>query len=101
MRPLARPSRCPWRPNTREGNLMTLKLYYTPGACSLSPHIALREAGLPFDLVRVDLASKKLAEGGDYLAINPKGYVPALGLEDGQVLTEGAIVVQYVADLKP
>lgn len=80
---------------------MTLKLYYTPGACSLSPHIALREAGLPFDLVRVDLASKKLADGGDFLAVNPKGYVPALGLDDGQVVTEGAIVVQYIADLKP
>jgi glutathione S-transferase len=80
---------------------MTLKLYYTPGACSLSPHIALREAGLPFELVKVDLASKKLADGSDFLAVNPKGYVPALGLDDGQLLTEGAIIVQYVADLRP
>jgi glutathione S-transferase len=80
---------------------MTLKLYYTPGACSLSPHIALREAGVPFELVKVDLTAKKLADGGDFLAINPKGYVPALGLEDGQVLTEGAIIVQYIADLAP
>jgi glutathione S-transferase len=80
---------------------MTLKLYYTPGACSLSPHIALREAGLAFDLVKVDLAAKKLDGGADYLAINPKGYVPALGLDDGQVLTEGAVIVQYVADQKP
>jgi glutathione S-transferase len=80
---------------------MALKLYYTPGACSLSPHIALREAGVPFELVQVDLAAKKLKDGGDYFAVNPKGYVPALGLEDGQVLTEGAVIVQYVADLKP
>jgi glutathione S-transferase len=80
---------------------MTLKLYYTPGACSLSPHIALREAGLPFELVKVDLAGKKLADGGDFFAINPKGYVPALGLDGGQVLTEGAIIVQYIADLAP
>jgi glutathione S-transferase len=80
---------------------MTLKLYYTPGACSLSPHIALREAGLPFDLVKVDLASKKFDGGGDYFAVNPKGYVPALGLDDGQVLTEGAVIVQYVADQRP
>jgi glutathione S-transferase len=80
---------------------MTLKLYYTPGACSLSPHIALREAGVPFELVKVDLAAKKLADGGDFFAISPKGYVPALGLDDGQVLTEGAIIVQYIADLAP
>jgi glutathione S-transferase len=80
---------------------MTLKLYYTPGACSLSPHIALREAGLPFDLVKVDLGAKKFEGGGDYFAVNPKGYVPALGLDDGQVLTEGAVIVQYVADQKP
>jgi glutathione S-transferase len=80
---------------------MTLKLYYTPGACSLSPHIALREAGVPFELVKVDLAGKKLETGSDYFAVNPKGYVPALGLDDGQVITEGAVIVQYVADLKP
>jgi glutathione S-transferase len=80
---------------------MSLTLYYTPGACSLSPHIALREAGLSFDLVKVDLAAKKLDGGGDFFAINPKGYVPALRLEDGQVLTEGAVIVQFVADQKP
>jgi glutathione S-transferase len=80
---------------------MTLKLYYTPGACSLSPHIALREAGLGFDLVQVDLAAKKLGDGRDYFAVNPKGYVPALGLSDGQLLTEGAVIVQYVADQTP
>ncbi len=79
---------------------MTLKLYYAPGACSLSPHIALREAGLTFDLIKVDLANK-LVDGGDFFAVNPKGYVPVLGLEDGQVLTEGAIIVQYIADLVP
>jgi glutathione S-transferase len=78
-----------------------MKLYFSPGSCSLSPHIALREAGLSFELVRVDLRSKKTADGRDYLAINPKGYVPALELDDGEVLTEGAIVVQYIADQSP
>jgi glutathione S-transferase len=78
-----------------------LKLYYTPGACSLSPHIALREAGVPFELIQVNLAEKKLKEGGDYLSVNPKGYVPALTLQDGELLTEGALIVQYIADLKP
>ncbi|HUJ61331.1 MAG TPA: glutathione transferase GstA [Kofleriaceae bacterium] len=76
-------------------------LYYSPGACSISPHIALREAELSFDLVRVDLRAKKLADGGDFLAVNPKGYVPALRLPDGNVLTEGAVMVQYIADQKP
>jgi glutathione S-transferase len=78
------------------------KLYYTPGACSLSPHIALREADLPFELVAVDLAEKKLKNGGgSFLSVNPKGYVPALVLDDGQLLTEGAVIVQYIADQKP
>ncbi len=77
------------------------KLYYTPGACSLSPHIALREAGLPFELVKVDLKEKKLDDGSSFLAVNPKGYVPALLLDDNQLLTEGAIIVQYIADQKP
>ena len=80
---------------------MSLTLYYTPGSCSLSPHIALREAGLPFELVKVDLTGKKVEGGGDFFAVNPKGYVPALRLEDGQVLTEGAVIVQYVADQNP
>ncbi|HYP75813.1 MAG TPA: glutathione transferase GstA [Polyangiaceae bacterium] len=80
---------------------MSLKLYYTPGACSLSPHIALREADLPFELVQVDLAKKELKSGGSFLAVNPKGYVPAIVLEDGALLTEGAIIVQYIADQKP
>jgi len=79
-----------------------MKLYYVPGACSLSPHIALREAGLPFKLDRIDVkAGKKTQTGASYVAINPKGYVPALELDDGQVLTEGAVIVQYIADLKP
>jgi glutathione S-transferase len=78
-----------------------MKLYYAPGACSLSPHIALLEAGLKFDLVRVDTKTKKTEHGEDYLAINPKGYVPALQLDDGSVLTEGPAIVQYIADLKP
>ena len=78
-----------------------MKLYYSPGACSLSPHIALCEADLPFELVRVDLSAKKTADGGDFLAVNGDGYVPALGLDDGSVLTEGPAIVQYIADLAP
>ena len=77
------------------------KLYYTPGACSLSPHIALREADLPFELVQVDLAEKKLKSGESFWSINPKGYVPALLRDDGQLLTEGAILVQWIADQRP
>jgi glutathione S-transferase len=80
---------------------MPYTLYYSPGACSISPHITLRETGLPFELVKADLRAKKLADGGDFLAINPKGYVPALKLPDGQLLTEGAIMVQYLADQVP
>ena len=78
-----------------------MKLYYTPGACSLSPHIALREAGLPFSLHKVDLKNKKLESGEDFSSVNAKGYVPALVLDDGTLLTEGAAIVQYIADLKP
>ncbi len=78
-----------------------MKLYFSPGSCSLSPHIALREADLPFELERVDLRAKKTSAGSDYLAINPKGYVPALQLDDGELVTEGAIIVQYVADQRP
>ncbi|HEX4508714.1 MAG TPA: glutathione transferase GstA [Burkholderiaceae bacterium] len=78
-----------------------MKLYYAPHACSLSPHIALREAGLPFELERVDLRAKRTASGEDYLTVNPKGYVPALKFDDGRVLTEGAVIVQWVADQRP
>ncbi|MBL8600871.1 MAG: glutathione transferase GstA [Myxococcales bacterium] len=78
-----------------------MKLYFSPGACSLSPNIAAHEAGLDLQLVQVDMRSKKLPNGGDFLAINPKGYVPALELDDGAVLTEGPAIVQYLADLKP
>ncbi|MDO9072056.1 MAG: glutathione transferase GstA [Rubrivivax sp.] len=77
------------------------KLYYSPGACSLSPHIVLREAGLPFTLVLASTKTKKLADGSDYLAINPKGQVPLLELDDGQRLTEGPAIVQYIADQVP
>jgi glutathione S-transferase len=76
-----------------------MKLYYFPGACSLAAHIALREAGIPFELDKVDLATKKTEGGADFLAVNPKGYVPALQLDDGQVLTEDQVILQYVADL--
>ena len=75
-----------------------MKLYYSPGACSLSPHIALLEAGLPYDLVKVDLRAKKLENGEDYLKVNPKGQVPALGLDNGEVVTEGPVIVQMIAD---
>jgi glutathione S-transferase len=79
-----------------------MKLYYSPGACSLSPHIVLRELGLPFELVRVDMGAKKLKDSGaDYWAINEKGMVPVLELDDGQRLTEGPAIVQYLADQKP
>jgi glutathione S-transferase len=78
-----------------------LKLYYSPGACSLSPHIALREAGLKFELVQVNLKDKKTKSGEDYISINPKGYVPALTLDDGYLLTEGPAIVQWIADQKP
>jgi glutathione S-transferase len=75
-----------------------MKLYYSPGACSLSPHIALLEAGLPYDLVKVDLRAKTLENGDDYLKINPKGQVPALGLDSGELVTEGPVIVQMIAD---
>jgi glutathione S-transferase len=78
-----------------------MKLYYIPHACSLSPHIALREAGLSFDLEQVDSKTKKTKSGADFLKVNPKGYVPALQLDDGQTLTEAAVIVQYIADKKP
>jgi glutathione S-transferase len=78
-----------------------VKLYYSPGACSLSPHIVAREAGIALDLVKVDLKARKLADGADYARINGKGYVPALALDDGQLLTEGPAIVQYLADRAP
>lgn len=78
-----------------------MKLFYKPGACSLSPHIALREAGLDFTMEKVDLATKKTEHGADYLEINPKGQVPALQLEDGSLLTEGVAIVQFIADKVP
>ena len=78
-----------------------IKLYYSPGACSLSPHIVLREAGLPFDLVLASTKTHKLADGTDYYTINPKGYVPLLELNDGQRLSEGPVIVQYIADQAP
>ncbi|MFB0935159.1 MAG: glutathione transferase GstA [Propionivibrio sp.] len=79
-----------------------MKLYFSPAACSFSPHIALREAGLDFELVKVDLKNHKVvADGSDFSRINPKGYVPVLELDDGSVLTEGPAIVQYIADRKP
>lgn len=78
-----------------------MKLYYTPGTCSLSPHIVAREAGLPLTLVRVDNKNKTTESGEDYRAINPKGYVPLLELDNGVRLSEGPAIVQYLADLAP
>lgn len=78
-----------------------MKLYYSPGACSLSPNIVAREAGIPLGLERVDTRSKKTHDGRDFWTINPKGYVPALELDTGEILTEGPAIVQYLADLKP
>ena len=75
-----------------------MKLYYSPGACSLSPHIALLEADLPYELVKVDIRAKKLENGEDYLKVNPKGQVPALGLDSGEIVTEGPVIVQMIAD---
>ena len=78
-----------------------MKLYVSPGACSLAPHIALMAAGLPFTVERVSMKTKTLAGGGDYRAINDKGSVPALQLDDGTVLTEAAVLLQYIADQAP
>ena len=78
-----------------------MKLYYSPSACSMSPNIVAHEAGIPISLERVDSRAKKTHDGRDFWAINPKGYVPALGLDNGEILTEGPTIVQYLADLKP
>jgi glutathione S-transferase len=76
-----------------------MKLYYTPGACSLAPHIVAREAGVPIELVKVDIFKHKLEDGGDYLARNPRGYVPLLELDDGERVTESAVIVQHLAEV--
>jgi glutathione S-transferase len=78
-----------------------MKLYYAPGTCSLSPHIVAREAGFPIDLVKTDLKGKTVEGGGDYRKTNPLGYVPALQLDDGSILTEGPAIVQFFADKAP
>ncbi|RAN81345.1 glutathione transferase GstA [Bacillus sp. SRB_336] len=78
-----------------------MKLYYTSGACSLSPHIVALEAGITLPLEKIDGKAKRTENGDDFWQINPKGYVPALRLDDGELLTEGPAIVQYLADLKP
>lgn len=78
-----------------------MKLYYSPGACSLAPHLVAREAGIDVELVKVDLTSKRTADDRDFHTVNPKGYVPTLELDEGRIVTEVAVVVQYLADLKP
>src|SRR5258708_39363440 len=75
-----------------------MKLCYAPGACSVSPHIVLREAGVKFDLPKVDFSNRKTSDGEDFNTVNPKGAVPALRMDNGEVLTEGAAIVQYIAD---
>ena len=78
-----------------------MKLYIAPNTCSLSPLIALEESGLPFESIRVDMASRKLPDGTPFTKVSPKGYVPALIMEDGNLLTEGAVMIQYIADRAP
>jgi glutathione S-transferase len=78
-----------------------MKLFISPGACSLSPHLVAHELGIPLEIEKVDLKAKHTASGRDFLEINPKGYVPALELDNGEVLTEGPAIVQYLADQKP
>jgi glutathione S-transferase len=78
-----------------------MELYFSPGACSLASHITAREAGIPVELKRADTKTKKLADGSDFFAVNSKGAVPALRLDNGQVLTEGVVIMQYLADQKP
>jgi glutathione S-transferase len=78
-----------------------MKLYYSPGSCSLASHISLHETGLPFETDRLIKSTKMTVGGEDYMQVNPKGYVPAIRLDDGSILTEGAAVLQYIADRKP
>jgi glutathione S-transferase len=95
--------RHPWRPIPAarpENTEIIMKLYYAFGSCGLSPQIVLREAGLAFELVKVDFATKTTAEG-DYLKVTPKGFVPALQLDDGEIITEGAVILQWISDRKP
>src|SRR3954451_7468930 len=91
-----------WRPVLATSSRgIGMKLFYSPGACSLSPNIVAREAGIDLRLQKVDLKTKTIETEGDFFAINPKGYVPALQLDNGEVLTEGPVIVQYLADLNP
>lgn len=78
-----------------------MKLFYAPGACSLSPHIVAKELGIDIELEKVDLKAKQTEHGQDFSAVNPKGYIPTLQLDNGEVLTEGPVIVQYLADQKP
>ena len=78
-----------------------MKLFFSPGSCSFCPHIVFREAGIPVELIKVNLKSHLLSDGSDFLAVNPKGYVPFLELDNGEYLSEGTAIIQYIADLKP
>lgn len=78
-----------------------MKLYFSPGVCSLSPHIALREAGIDVELVKVDIGRHTLPDGSDFHRINPRGYVPVLAFDDGELLSEGPAIVQFIADQRP
>jgi glutathione S-transferase len=88
-------------PSRDPKEVLVMKLYFAPGACSLSPHIVSREAGIPLEYEQVDNREKKTKSGADFWSINPKGYVPVLEIDDGQRLTEGPAIVQYLADQKP
>jgi glutathione S-transferase len=90
-----------WTGNIKVRGTLAMKLYFAPDTCSFSPHIVLQELGLPYELVRVNNRTKRTSQEGDFLTVNPKGYVAAMMLDTGEVLTEGPAIVQYLADLKP
>jgi glutathione S-transferase len=101
MAPRIRPAEIARHRSNPPDEEISMKLYYAPGACSLAAHVALQESGLPFTLARVDLRDHRTGDGRDFYAINPKGYVPLLELDNGERLTEVAVILQYIADRQP